>query len=47
MLLTRGLPKDIRERLEKALEGLTDEDFRSLKPEQVLDLILQEYQAGG
>jgi KaiC/GvpD/RAD55 family RecA-like ATPase len=47
MLLTRGLPKDIRERLEKALEGLTDEDFRSLKPEQVLDLILQEYQSGG
>ena len=47
MLLTRALPKDVRERLEKSLDGLTDEDFASLKPEQVLDLILQEYQAGG
>ena len=46
MLLTRALPKAVRERLEKSLEGLTDEDFRTLKPEQVLDLILQEYQAG-
>ncbi len=47
MLLTRALPKEVRERLEKALDGLTDEDFRNLKPEQVLDLILQEYQTGG
>jgi hypothetical protein len=47
MLLTRALPKDVRERLEKSLDGLTDEDFRTLKPEQVLDLILQEYQTGG
>ena len=47
MLLTRALPKEARERLEKSLDGLTDEDFRSLKPEQVLELILQEYQTGG
>ena len=44
MLLTRALPKSVLERLEKALEGLTDEDFRTLKPEALLDLILQEYQ---
>src|SRR2546428_651237 len=30
--------------LEKSLDGLTDDDFRTLKPEQVLDLIIQEYQ---
>ncbi|HYM39447.1 MAG TPA: ATPase domain-containing protein [Thermoplasmata archaeon] len=45
LLMTRNLPKEVRERLEKSLDGLTDEDFRTLKPEQVLDLILQEYQA--
>lgn len=44
MLLTRALPKNVRDHLEKSLDGLTDEDFRSLKPEQVLELILQEYQ---
>ncbi|HEY7587157.1 MAG TPA: ATPase domain-containing protein [Thermoplasmata archaeon] len=46
MLLTRVLPKDVRDHLEKALDGLTDDDFRSLKPDQVLELILQEYQGG-
>lgn len=44
MLLTRSLPKNVRDHLEKSLDGLTDEDFRSLKPEQVLELIVQEYQ---
>ncbi len=44
MLLTRSLPKNVRDHLEKSLDGLTDEDFRTLKPEQVLELILQEYQ---
>ena len=34
-------------KLEKILDGLTDDDFRGLKPEQVLELILQEYQTGG
>ena len=43
-LLTRALPKSVLERLEKALESLTDEDFRGLRPEQVLEFILQEYQ---
>ncbi len=47
MLLTRVLPKNVRDGLEKSLDGLTDEDFRALKPEQVLELILQEYQTGG
>ncbi len=47
MLLTRAIPKDIRDRLEKSLDGLTDDDFRGLKPEQVLELILQEYAQGG
>ena len=46
MLLTRALPKEVRDRLEKSLDGLTDADFRNLKPEQVLELILQEYQGG-
>jgi len=44
MLLTRSMPKNVRDHLEKSLDGLTDEDFRSLKPEQVLEMILQEYQ---
>ena len=44
LLLTRSMPKNVRDALEKSLDGLTDEDFRSLKPEQVLELIIQEYQ---
>jgi circadian clock protein KaiC len=44
LLLTRSIPKDIRERLDKSLDGLTDADFRGLKPEEVLNLILQEYE---
>jgi len=44
LLLTHSMPKNVRDALEKSLDGLTDEDFRSLKPEQVLDLIVQEYQ---
>ena len=47
LLLTRAIPKDVRDRLEKSLDGLTDDDFRDLKPEQVLELILQEYASGG
>lgn len=43
LLLTRAMPKKVRQHLEKSLIGLTDEDFRGLKPEDVLDLILQEY----
>jgi len=44
LLLTRSIPKNVRDALEKSLDGLTDEDFRTLKPEQVLELIIQEYQ---
>ena len=44
LLLTHSMPKNVRDALEKSLDGLTDEDFRSLKPEQVLELIIQEYQ---
>jgi len=44
LLLTHSIPKNVRDALEKSLDGLTDEDFRSLKPEQVLELIIQEYQ---
>jgi len=44
LLLTRSMPKNVRDALDKSLDGLTDADFRGLKPEEVLDLILQEYQ---
>ena len=44
LLLARSMPKNVRDHLDKSLEGLTDEDFRALKPEQLLELILQEYQ---
>ncbi len=47
LLLTRSLPKQVRDHLEKSLDGLTDDDFRTLKADQVLELILQEYQQGG
>jgi circadian clock protein KaiC len=46
LLLTRSMPKTIRDHLDKSLDGLTDADFRGLKAEEVLDLILQEYQGG-
>jgi KaiC/GvpD/RAD55 family RecA-like ATPase len=44
LLLTRSMPKNVRDSLEKSLDGMTDADFRGLKPEEILDLILQEYQ---
>jgi KaiC/GvpD/RAD55 family RecA-like ATPase len=44
LMHTLSLPKPILERLDKALDGLTDDDFRGLKPEQILELVLQEYQ---
>lgn len=46
MLHARPLPTRVMERLEKAMDGLTDDDFRDLKPEQVLELLLQEYKDG-
>ena len=44
LLLTRSLPKNVRDSLDKSLDGLTDADFRGLKPDEILELILQEYQ---
>jgi len=46
MIQARGVPKAVLERLDKSLDGLTDEDFHGLRPEQVIDLVLQEYQDG-
>ena len=39
----KALPPAMRERVAKALDLLTDDDFRGLKPEEVLTYILQEY----
>jgi len=46
LLQRPDLPKPVADRLERMLEGLTDEDFRTLKPELVLDLIRNEYGTG-
>ncbi len=46
LLAGRPLPKAIAAALEKTIDGLTDEDFRSLPPERVVDLILREYGEG-
>jgi circadian clock protein KaiC len=46
LLQRPDLPKPVTERLERMLEGLTDDDFRNLKPEQILDLIRNEYGTG-
>jgi hypothetical protein len=46
LLQRPDLPKPVADRLERMLEGLTDEDFRDLKPEQLLDLIRNEYGTG-
>ena len=46
LLQRPDLPKPVADRLEKMLEGLTDEDFRDLKPDQLLDLIRNEYGSG-
>ena len=43
MLRDPRVPKGAADRIEKMLEGLTDDDFRELKPEQLLELIRQEY----
>ncbi|HLB69038.1 MAG TPA: ATPase domain-containing protein [Thermoplasmata archaeon] len=43
LLRDPGVPRSVSDRIEKMLDGLTDDDFRELKPEQVLELIRQEY----
>jgi KaiC/GvpD/RAD55 family RecA-like ATPase len=39
----KSLPATVRERVGKALDLLTDDDFRGLKPEEILTYIIQEY----
>lgn len=39
----KALPAAVRERVGKALDLLTDDDFRGLKPEELLTYIIQEY----
>ena len=46
LLQRPDLPKPVADRLERMLDGLTDEDFRDLKPDQLLDLIRNEYGTG-
>ena len=46
LLSGRTIPKGVAAALEKAVDGLTDEDFRSIPPERVVDLILREYGDG-
>ncbi len=42
----KTLPPAVRERVGKALELLTDDDFRGLKPEEVFSYIIGEYEEG-
>ena len=46
LLQKPDVPRAVADRVERLLEGLTDDDFRNLKPEQLLDLIRHEYGAG-
>jgi KaiC/GvpD/RAD55 family RecA-like ATPase len=42
----KPLPKGIQESVQKALEGLSDEDFKTLKAEHIIESILAEYSEG-
>src|SRR5438046_67826 len=44
LLLTRSIPKNVRDILDKSLAALAHAAFRVLKPAAGLDLIRQEYQ---
>ena len=46
MLQRPDIPRAVGDRIERMLEGLTDDDFRNLKPEQLFELIRHEYGAG-
>lgn len=46
LLAGRPLPKAVLAALEKAIDGLSDEDFRTMPPERIVDLILREYGEG-
>lgn len=43
MLRDPKIPSAVASRIEKVLDGLTDDDFWELKPDQLLELIRQEY----
>lgn len=40
------LPKNVYDNIQKALEGLDDEDFRTLKAERLIETIISEYSEG-
>ena len=42
----KTLPATVQERVSKALDMLTDDDFKGLKPEEVLSYIIQEFSEG-
>ena len=42
----KPFPKGIQESIQKALEGLNDEDFKMLKAEHLIESILSEYSEG-
>ena len=46
LLQRPDIPRAVGDRIERMLEGLTDDDFRNLKPEQLFELIRHEYGAG-
>ena len=46
LLQRPDVPRTVADRIEKLLEGLTDDDFKNLKPDQLLELIRHEYGAG-
>jgi KaiC/GvpD/RAD55 family RecA-like ATPase len=45
-LTERELPPTLRDRLSKALDGLTDDDFRGMDPEKVVEILLHEFEGG-
>jgi len=46
LLQRPDIPRAVGDRIERMLEGLTDDDFRNLKPEQLFELIRHEYGTG-
>ena len=46
-LAKRGVAPAIRERLDKALDALVDDDFRGMDHEKVLELLVREFERDG
>ncbi len=46
LLQRPDIPRAVGDRIERMLEGLTDDDFRNLKAEQLFELIRHEYGTG-